>query len=89
MPIPVTFDVDAHDEENAQRFEAAAEVLRGAEAAYRARAEAATKRCDLDTAFGLIRLANERATRAHAFIDAAKMLREDIARRARCGTVAA
>jgi hypothetical protein len=71
----VTFDVDAHDEELAQRFEAMAEKERVREALAREE--------------GHDSIAALRSTYAHAWVLAAKMLREDIARRARCGTVAA
>jgi hypothetical protein len=74
-------DLDAHDEQNALRFEAQAERERQQEAKYRERAERHTRRAELDTAFGLHRLASERATRAQAFTEAARMLRHDIARR--------
>jgi len=75
VPHDLTVDIDAHDEELAQRFDAMAELDRERE--REARAD------------GLHGIAAIRSTSAHAWTLAAKMLRADIARRARCGTVAA
>lgn len=76
--MPRAVDIDEHDEELAQRFDEMEQLERAREAQHRAE--------------GMPHLCALRSTYAHAWMLAAKMLREDIAerraRREKCGRAA-